>query len=656
MSTRIRTAGLMIASISLLSLSACEDKSASSRAEMKAEIYRVNGDLSKAMLSTAPPSTPEFEESLATLQNIINDAAAIKGENDGLKATKSLLLSHALAELSTLNMAQAQAIESQNHHEAAELVALVEAWIDLQNMITSRETFDLSPNMAELQDARQSVESSLSVLHEQIAELNGPIRTRITQNSRDNEEASQLRRQSDQLYREAREKGYEAGFNAFEQAVQIKRRADRIELDIAQREIELDLNLQAEHDYISLNVQHLGTTIESIANAEFALDTFAQSGKQDNDTTRRTISELQDKLTANLQVLNQRIENELNPVYETASQNLEKASSEAQAAARKLDKSSKGAATLAAACAQESLGRLYWNKARGIENIAFVYQLMGEAGGDLAGNDVYDRIETLLAAQEDVIAQAITAYNQASQLLGQVNDRENQNVINTFRESIQRAIVALDGEVDEEAMNASAADAGTSDNTRTASNSNSNDPFATPDGLIRYLREALDNGDPSKQVERTHAESRLGVRMLRASSSMSDIIDDFVTAMTDKLGDAAAVPMLEGIKQGLSFGTSLPDLDSGTIIEQTADRIVYRTSNFGIANTFALIRVDGSWFVDGDYMGNSNEAQFEQGIEVMEKMNKTLSDMVTKIENGEITSMDEIMAEMMKSIPSFSGG
>lgn len=449
MRERMRMTGLfticLVAGFSLLT--GCQDQADQERVQAQDAILKANIEFQKARVGAPVPGTDEFETKNQALDALVGRLSGIRGGNAGQQGTKSILLADTLTELASMDMARAEYSERVNVSISARVIGIIQGGMNLKGLLESRQAIDLKTSRSQLSGDLEIAEAKLGILNEQLAELEGPIADRVGQNTRDAEEVTALRQSSDELFRTAREQGYASGFNSFEEAIQTRRAADRIEYEIAQREIVLDLNLKAEQGYIYLNTEQINKAIEAIADAQTAIDTHEQTGTEDLRNTEQLIATLQVDLDALLQDLADQTNNDLNTHYDSAQKNLEQAASEAQSAAGKAGRNGdSNGPNLHAARAYESLGKLFWTKARGIATRRTMYELIHQARDVFNEDSVLPKIDQLNQQHAEAVEKAKAAYTQAIQVLSQVNIPKAQNELDAFKQSLDITLASLNGQ------------------------------------------------------------------------------------------------------------------------------------------------------------------------------------------------------------------
>lgn len=649
MRVRMRMNGLFtICLVAGFGLTGCQDQAARDRVEAQKAIREANTKFQKARVGSPVPGTDEFDTKKQELDTLVGRLSGISGGNAGQQGTKSILMANTLTELASMDMVHAENSERENSSISAQVIGIIQGGMNLNGMLESRQAIDLQTSRSQLSRDMENAEAELGELNGQLAELEGPIADREGQNTRDTEEVNALRKSSDELFRNAREQGYASGFNSFEEAILARRAADRIEYDIAQREIVLDLNLKAEQGYIKLNTQQINKAIKANSDAQVAIDTHEQTKTDDLRNTERLIANLRGDLDTLLQQLANQTNNELNPHYDSAQEYLEKAASAAQSAASKAGRNGdSNGPNLIGARAHESLGKLHWTKSRGLSTRRKLYELIHQARDVFSQDSVLSKIEQLNQQHDDAVEKAKAAYAQAIQLLSQVNNPKVQNEINAFKQSLDLALATLEGQDVSAIMQPAPA---------AEPQSSSPDPdtsgarFTTPEALINHLQDLNASGNITAMSDLTHAETPAGKRLLSLSRDVAFAMNRFIKAAEQKMGDEIA-PMMDVMKAMIQMGGGMPDLSSAKVAERSDDHIVYETSAFGQASQFGLVRVNGSWMIDGDIQLQSMGSE-GPSLEAIEKMIKTTvemyDDLARKINSDEITTMEQLSAEMMK--------
>lgn len=656
MRERMRMTGLFTTClVAGLSLTGCQDQAAQERAEVQKAIHKANTDFQKARVGAPVPGTEEFETKRQELDALAGRLSGISGGNDGQQGTKFILLANTMTELASMDMARAENYERINASISAQAIGIIQGGMNLSGMLVSRQAVDLQTSRSQLSQDKENAEAELGQLNEQLAELEGPIADREGQNARDAEEVNALRKSSDGLFRDARERGYASGFNSFEEAIQARRAADRIEYEIAQREIVLDLNLKAEQGYINLNARQINKAIEAISDAQAALDTHEQTGTEDLRNTEQLIAALRNDLDALLQKLTDQTNNELNRHYDSAQEYLENAAREAQSAAGKAGRNGDAnGPNLIGARAQESLGKLHWTKSRGISTRRKLYELIHQARDVFREDSVLPEIEQLNQQHDDAMEKAKAAYAQAIQLLSQVNNREAQNEINAFKQSLDLTLAALEGQ-DVSAIMQSAPVARPRSSSPVPDTSGAR--FPTPEALIAHLQNLLASEDITTISDLTHAETPAGKRLLSLGRDAAFAMNRFFKAAEQKMGDEIT-PMMDAMKAMMHMGGGMPDLSSAKVVERSDDHIVYETSALGQTSQYGLVRVNGSWMIDGDIQLQNmgiEESMLDAAESMMKSSTEMFDELARKINNGEITTMEQVSAEMMKLGQSMMG-
>lgn len=651
MRERMRMTGLFTTClVAGFGLTGCLDQAAQERAEVQETLHKANTDFQKARVGVPVPGTEEFDTKKQALDALAGRLSGIRGGSAGQQGSKSILLVNTMTELASMDMVRAENHERVNASISAQVIGIIQGGLNLNRMLESRQAIDLQTSRSQLSRDMERAETELGQLNEQLAELEGPIADREGQNTRDAEEVNALRKSSDELFRDARERGYASGFNSFKEAIQARRTADRIEYEIAQREIVLDLNLKAEQGYINLNARQINKAIEAISDAQAAIDTHEKTGTEDLRNTVQLIATLRGDLDALLQKLADTTNNELNPLYDSAQEYLEKAAREAQSAAGKAGRNGDAnGPDLIGIRAQESLGKLHRAKSRGISNRRKLYELIHQAREVFSEDSVLPKIEELNQQHDDAVEKAKAAYTQAIQLLSQVNNPKAQNEINAFRQSLDLALASLEGHDVSARLNPQTGGAaGDSTAGQPENTADSGHGFSTPESLLDFLKSAKASSNLEAFFGTVHISSEQSRREINAGLAFFDAFADLEKAITRQFQSSDESRQIGQLTSGLSMVISMmiPDLDQAQEMNRTNDRVTLRVTNvLGMEDSLDLIRVNGSWYLDMDD-DETDPAEDQQRLDEMAASTRMINQITQQINLGQIATMQQLQSAM----------
>ncbi len=146
----------------------------------------------------------------------------------------------------------------------------------------------------------------------------------------------------------------------------------------------------------------------------------------------------------------------------------------------------------------------------------------------------------------------------------------------------------------------------------------------------------------------THATTAEGRRLADLNRTMMEGMDRLFASARSQFGaegDAFAASMIAGA----AVSGGIPDPDTASIIEESNDRVVYAME--GPVTSYAVVNIDGEWMVDGDYAAeqiNAMGSLSDSALQMIEKLGDVINQVAAMIDNGQITSADQINTFMQK--------
>ncbi|HRP63006.1 MAG TPA: hypothetical protein PK400_06920 [Phycisphaerales bacterium] len=447
---RMRETSLILsvaaASVTLLGgLTGCEDADARARGQAQQIITQASHDFRKA---TARPLQLDEPSESARIKNelnaIVNRLNAAPDGDAGQSAAKSLLLAEALHELAGIDLARIDSMELAHRNDRMVANSQVGRLIRLEALAAAREALSTSDERRALQRDREQAEMAVRALAQHVQELEAPIADRTERNRQDAEAARRLREEANNLTRRAMELGYREGFTSFELGAQRRREADRLDYQIAHREIELNTELEPAHELTRMSAAQMQAMIESINRALRQFDEMEQTRVAEISRLRQEIETVRTSAAELIRTLSASTGGELADLYNEAATRLERAASLSRQAASRMGQQGQ-VARLTEARSSELLGRVLATRVHGIASqIALLNAAIDSRA--MGGVQAYQlETQNLAATQAELTAKAVEAYASAEQALSQVGG--NLPAVEAYRANLQRAIAALAGEV-----------------------------------------------------------------------------------------------------------------------------------------------------------------------------------------------------------------
>lgn len=447
---RMRETSLILsvaaASVTLLGgLAGCEDSDARTRGQAQQIITQASHDFRAA--TARPLQLDEASESArikTELNAIVNRLNAAPDGDAGQSAAKSMLLAEALHELAGIDLARIASIDLSHRNDRMVADSLVGRLIRLEALAAAREAISTSDERRALQQDREQAEMAVRALAQQVQALEAPIADRAERNRQDAEAARRLRAEANDLIRRAMELGYREGFTTFELGAQRRREADRLDYQIAHREIELNTELEPAHELTRMGAAQMQAMIESINRALRQFDEMEQARVAEIARLRQEIETVRTSAAELIRTISTSVGGELADLYNEAATRLERAASLSQQAASRMG-SQGHMARLAEARSSELLGRTLVARVNGLANqIALLNAAIDSRA--MGGVQAYQlEVQNLTVTQAELTAKALEAYSSADQALSQVGG--NMPAVEAYRANLQRAMAALAGEV-----------------------------------------------------------------------------------------------------------------------------------------------------------------------------------------------------------------
>ncbi|MCZ6735487.1 MAG: hypothetical protein O7C65_06830 [Planctomycetota bacterium] len=626
----------------------CEDADARRRDEVQAVITSASRELREA---TPIPLDPDEEQAAQTRQQLTALVASLSdtsGSEPGQKAAASLLAAGAHRSLAAIALAQAERIEADHRMIRTSVHGMMNTASRLDALVQGLEAVNADTEQAQLTIDRDEAQEQLHENSQQMADLDGPIGELTKKNRDDQAEVDRLRTEANGLRREATDRGRAAGFTMYEQAVQLGRQADRIEYEIALREIELRYEQQPQHNVAQARAEHAQAQIDAIDDAQSSLGDLVQTSARQAETTRTMLAEFRNAIGASIRELNQTASGPLKQLYDRAATQLESAVAKANAAAKSVKGDRADAARIEAARARQNLGRMHWSVAQGLDDhIALRQRLAGAPsifGSDSGGAE---SVAELDAAREVAIEQAEAAYTDALDILGSASGRGTRRDVESLRNSIDQALASLSGEeVDWSSVRGSGQLTGSVPTpTRT---------FATPEALLAYLWSL--QSSPTVNLEDFlglyHAETAEGRRMLGLMQDLDAPSAELQRAMVARFGQSAVQTTESSVMiAGLFAGSNW------RITNKTDDRATISSSSpLGTFDMLSLVRVNGSWMIDADDIDETDRQGLAMMQAMLPAMKQAYADLIKRLQAGEFSSPDELIAAQMEAMMRAMGG
>jgi hypothetical protein len=430
----------LIGGIGASVLTGCEDSAAKQRDAVQASLNKINREMQVAMASAG--ASAEAEAGVNRLNGIITQLQGVSGGEAGQQASKALLAATAYRELADIHATKIDAVEA-HHRDIREAVrSKLDAALRMNAVSSGLLKIDGQADRDALQRELQATKTSANELSQKFMQLGEPIAKQTSQNEAQLKEVERLRVEVGNLLRRAQELGHADGFDTYKQAASIGRQADEIELTVAQSEIELDYQLNPDHKSVATQVNQLQGMIEAIEKAETFLNEFATASAADVDVTRSEIDRLAGEIDAGLETISRERGERLEPEYSGAIAALDKAVSQADAAA----KADTHTAKLVGVRARAALGNLYATQVRALADHKSTLEQLVNGVKELGLEDKYAKqLGETSVAYDEAVLKAKEQYGLATEQLANVQSRGDQESIARYQQNLEGVVAALEG-------------------------------------------------------------------------------------------------------------------------------------------------------------------------------------------------------------------
>jgi predicted nucleic acid-binding Zn-ribbon protein len=569
----------------------CQDSEAKRRAEVQQIITAATAELDEA---AAIHVDIERESQLRQkLNQLISKLADTADAEPGQRAAASRLAGNAHRLLSSIDLVQADRLEADHRARRWVVGGMIDAALELDTVATAEEAIDTSAQQDALSDDREAASEELREHSQHMATLDGPIEDLKRQNRDDRAQADRLREEASQLRREAADMGSAEGYSTFEHSLHLDRQADRVEYEIAQRELELRFILEPEHTVAQSRIEQAQYRLDNADSARQSLQDVEQTMSAEARSTRAGVAELGEKVEAALSEIEQSSAGPLTELYDRAGSNLERAASKAKSAATMARGEGTDAARVEAAWAYQGLGDMYWAKARGLEQDITLRQRLADNASALGGvSGTGSSLAGLREAHKEAMSQAITAYGSAQEALEQVSGRSARSRLEALKADISLLQTAASGQA-VDLSGAAGGDSPAREGRPSPAPASGSGGANSPQALIEALQGATDlESFTGIQLDLTHIELKTPVarQIYDASIVAGRAMAELDKAMREKLGS----------------GLDTPEVSLG---EVSGDRGTMTVTMFGAPQPVGLIRINGMWYVDGTAQFDAQIAQ-----------------------------------------------
>lgn len=576
----------------------------------------------------------------AKLERAIGTTRNIRSGTKQQQANRNLMLASAQVRLGQLQERLLDQAEMQMRHDMMHINTLVDAVHALQSFVDQRRTI----NVSQLGDVTlQSQHRLLSVkIHDLDAELQGrraPVQAIERKNDDQMVRIRDLRRAAEALRQEQANLGPLKGFEIFKKAVAADDEADSLELEIARRQIQLDLETQPNIDTASLSNSHMKEQLNEVGEVQLGLSSLVQTHTQQADAARSLLDNMNTAINVSMRTLNEQNTGTANTAYDTARGTLEEAASDARTGARATHKDSKNSASLLQSQANILLFQIDARRLRGLEERILLLKRLA-ASNELSDRETYAlQLEKAKSVRTQLLHTAKAAGDEAINALGGVRGGEVDQIRTDLQDAMQQLGI-------ETAMAQTTTRPPVAPPTAPAASpppapSATDTPmFDTAQGLVDHLNSlgGSNESDLAKFAATralTFAETPAGKNALQAKLQFLTAFQKLMSAANAKFGSSPS-PVLSMIKSQVESSISNMQM---TGLKMTSDTTAEVQINqpMGTPITLPLLKTQRGWLINEDEtLAHNPEAR--ASMEAIPTLAAAFNSVANQIESGAITN------------------
>ena len=418
--TALAMVGLLL-TVSALGLPGCEDSAAATRNEVQRSLETASLQFDRARLGNLRPEDADYSRVQNQLNDLVNQLSRINEGAPGQQSASALLTAQALRELATSRMLQAGDQEMRLQHTRSLLRQKINGIRRHDTMVRALESVEIRGRRQALQQQRQNVAQQAASMRQTLEELRQPAAERRALNERDVERVVELRDEANEMLRRASELGPTDGFTSFQNAIDLRRQADALEYRISGRDIEIIYEIQPNVDLTETLLRQLERFVSTVERAVAQVGEFDEMFEGLSASMVQRRQSLRDEISDGMAELAERMGGDLTALYDEARAELERAAGQAQQAAARARGTGTDHIRMIEARIQETLSRLAWFRAGGLDEQARLLQGVINAGDAMGPVTRYrDELEDVTRRRDqwtDVAREAVNASLQALDML-----------------------------------------------------------------------------------------------------------------------------------------------------------------------------------------------------------------------------------------------
>ena len=581
-------AALLLGSALAVSLSGCgEDPQVAAASDFARKFAQLSEDYRKLAESRSLIAETGPVENTSDLSGLLGSLNQLSGGTPEQGSAAALLRAKVAMDLGTLEAGRAARAEADSRRLFELVGALADAAARVESLAEAE--ISLAGDRERLTAERSSAESAMNALRGVVAGMRGPIERLGADRDRRSVEIAAIDSEIASLRRDAAAAGPRAGLPLVEEAAELNAQAITLRTRSALELGELELR----SDELSLAESTLVASEGLAGSAQSGLkelEDFSATLDRDAKNGRELVTALRSEAESILAKVDELRGEGLDGLYQAAST----AFDEAGAAADSAGNAARDAASQLKLGALLARGAMLQSRVAGLDAEAALRGRLAAAGSLFGGEGkAKAALESIAAERTALIEAARTAYGEAIAMIDSMGSE--RPAVARIKASIEASLAMLEGK---EAPVA-AGDPGPG--TVAAAGGGTAGRFATPKALVDFVN-STDRSSAAGGLAMfplMHASSANGKAFLEIARSMADALSPFMTAAEKAYGAEAVANAATNGMGGMNAG---PMVSSLTNLSLVSEDLESAQATAGGGETIALVKVDGSWFIDADAM------------------------------------------------------
>ena len=586
------------------------------------------------------------------LKTLISNAGRLRPSTPSQTQSKNLLLSTAKSKLAQLQFESISATTKAVHTQLQRAVSQATQVARLRNKASS--LTDAGYFMPDNANLVQAIEYALDPLQSkfntQLREASARITNLESQSQSSRDQASELRETADALFEEAEQAGIRDGHNAYKSGVETMRQSQKIDLAAATIELQTQMNYTPMHEDAKAELIAIGSILAGVEYTGELLQKL-RNASIDSAASLRQLADILDDESATMMLEAADASSGLTAQWDEVTNLLQEAL-QASGRSRTNDRDEKQATAMWKLNLEWTLGRIQEAKRRFLMEEAEALSAIIDAGIENSAGRWQSLSSATAGKVEEATINAIAAYENAKQLASNVGAKSDVQT----RQLDWRISVLQGNPIHELAAPDSSYRTDPTPSTIPTSNPSSGG-FSSPEALISAFNQIpsptdLDGTQSAIDFSTFYSASdEISQKFIDFQQGMFSGIADLLSAIRSLMGEETVTAFKSEMPAGGGGGGMNFKLDASSL-SMTDDQ--HATVKDETGKSYNLQNTSSGWMImltSRDEGAELAAMVFEVLTPIIETMNKA----TLQINNGQITSIDQLNAMMDAMMESAMG-